>query len=47
MKRPVDRRTFLNSLGVSMGAAAAATAGSSIIPAAAQTKPPKGNIPAH
>src|SRR3982074_2428307 len=45
MKLPVDRRTFLNSLGVSMGAAAAAPAGASIIPAAAQTTPPKGKIP--
>ena len=45
MKRPLDRRTFLNNLGVTMGAAAAATAGPSIIPAFAQTRPPKGNIP--
>ena len=45
MKRPLDRRTFLNNLGVTMGAAAAATAGPSIIPAFAQTSPPKGNIP--
>src|SRR6188474_2854616 len=45
MKRPLDRRTFLNNLGVTMGAAAAATAGPSIIPAFAQSSPPKGNIP--
>ena len=45
MKRPVDRRTFLNNLGVTMGAAATATAGPSIVPAFAQSSPPKGNIP--
>ena len=45
MKRPLDRRTFLNNLGVTMGAAAAATAGPSIMPAFAQSSPPKGNIP--
>jgi branched-chain amino acid transport system substrate-binding protein len=45
MRSPVDRRMFLNSLGVTMGAAAAATAGSSIIPATAETTPPKGKIP--
>ncbi len=45
MKLPVDRRTFLNSLGVSMGAAAAATADSSIILASAQTPPPKALFP--
>src|ERR1700688_176211 len=44
MNRPVDPRTFLNSFGVTMGAPAA-TAGSPIIPAAAQMSPPKGHIP--
>src|SRR5262249_41019396 len=44
MQRPVDRRSFLNTLGVTVGAAAATAAGPSIIPASAQSTP-KGNIP--
>jgi branched-chain amino acid transport system substrate-binding protein len=47
MVQQVDRRTFLNSLGVTVGAAAAATtAAPLIVPAAAQAPmAPKGNIP--
>src|ERR671923_2299314 len=45
MQKPVDRRTFLNNLGVSVGAAAAATS-VPFIPAAAQAPAaPKGRIP--
>ena len=45
MRRPVDRRTFLNRLGVTMGAAATATAGSSIIAAVAQTGLRESKVP--
>jgi len=49
MKRPVDRRAFLNNLGVTVGAAAAAAAGSATYfagsrPAQAAFKA-KGNVP--
>src|SRR5215468_5066204 len=44
MQRPVDRRSFLTTLGVTVGAAAATATGPSIIPASAQSTP-KGNIP--
>src|SRR6266540_4391930 len=41
----VTRRTLLNSLGVTVGAAAAATAVPGITPVAGQGAAPKGNIP--
>src|SRR4029450_5576665 len=42
----LDRRRFLNNLGITVGAAAAATAVPITVPAVAQVaKPPKGNIP--
>src|SRR5258708_11539415 len=45
-QRTVDRRSFLNNLGVTVGGAAAATAMSAITPASAQTPAaPKGKIP--
>jgi branched-chain amino acid transport system substrate-binding protein len=45
-QRNVDRRSFLNNLGVTVGAAAAATAMPAITPASAQTPAaPKGKIP--
>src|SRR5260221_1960190 len=45
-QRTVDRRSFLNTLGVTVGGAAAATAMSAITPASAQTPAaPKGKIP--
>ena len=45
MQKPVDRRSFLNNLGVTVGAAAATASTPLIMPAAAQTAAPKGNIP--
>src|SRR5262249_10346439 len=45
MQSPVDRRTFLNSLGVTVGAAAAATAAQPILPTPARAEAPKGTIP--
>ena len=45
MDHKVDRRSFLNQLGVTVGAAAAATAVPGLTPALAQTAAPKGNIP--
>src|SRR5258707_2199233 len=45
-QRNVDRRSFLNNLGVTVGAAAAATAMPAITPASAQAPAaPKGKIP--
>src|SRR5215475_7366033 len=45
-QRNVDRRSFLNNLGVTVGAAAAATAMPAANPASAQTTAtPKGKIP--
>src|SRR5260221_12427473 len=45
-QRPVDRRSFLNTLGVTVGGAAAATAMSAIPPASAQPPAaPKEKIP--
>ena len=45
-QRNVDRRSFLNNLGVTVGAAAAATAMPAITPASAQgPAAPKGKIP--
>src|SRR5258708_12150017 len=45
-QRTVDRRSFLNNLGVTVGGAAAATAMSAITPTSAQTPAaPKGKIP--
>src|SRR6266850_602669 len=45
MQKPIDRRSFLNNLGVTVGAAAATASTPLIMPAAAQTAAPKGNIP--
>ena len=45
MHKPLDRRSFLNNLGVTVGAAAATASTPTIMPAAAQTAAPKGNIP--
>jgi branched-chain amino acid transport system substrate-binding protein len=45
MQRPVDRRTFLNTLGVTVGAATAATTVPSLVPTATRAAQPKGNIP--
>lgn len=45
MEGQVDRRKFLSNLGVTVGAAAAATSMPAITPVAAQTGPPKGKIP--
>jgi branched-chain amino acid transport system substrate-binding protein len=47
MEHKVDRRSFLSQLGVTVGAAAAATATPAISPATAQAPaaPPKGNVP--
>src|SRR5262245_16285853 len=44
MHRPIDRRSFLNTLGVTVGAAAATTA-PSLLPVAARAEAPKGNVP--
>ncbi len=45
MQQKVDRRSFLNTLGVTVGAAAAASATPIISSASAATAAPKGNIP--
>src|SRR5262245_17101621 len=45
MQLPVDRRSFLNSLGLTVGAAATATSMPLVTPVAAQPVTPKGNIP--
>ena len=45
MTQPLDRRAFLNSLGVTVGAAAATSAVPLVTPAAAQGVAPKGKIP--
>ena len=45
MEEQVARRKFLSNLGVTVGAAAAATSVPTISPMAAQTGPPKGKIP--
>jgi len=46
MTQQLDRRRFLNNLGITMGAAAVATSVPITVPAVAQVaKPPKGNIP--
>src|SRR5215210_5426020 len=46
MEKPVDRRTFLSNLGVTVGAAAAATSAPLVTTASAQSAAaPKGNIP--
>src|SRR5215467_2192201 len=42
MTHQIDRRSFLNNLGVTIGAAAATAA---VVPASAQVAKPKGNIP--
>ena len=45
MTQQLNRRNFLNSLGIAVGAAAATVP--AIVPAVAQVdRPPKGNIPA-
>src|SRR5262245_51126730 len=43
MTYQIDRRSFLNNLGVTIGAAAATA--SAVVPASAQVAKPKGNIP--
>ena len=43
MTHQIDRRSFLNNLGVTIGAAAATA--SAVVPASAQVAKPKGNIP--
>src|SRR5260370_37220426 len=46
MTQQLDRRRFLNNLGITVGAAAAVTSMPMTVPAVAQVaKPPKGNIP--
>jgi branched-chain amino acid transport system substrate-binding protein len=46
MEKAVTRRDLLNAIGVTVGAAAAATAGPALPPAAAEAAPPvKGKIP--
>ena len=45
MQQPVDRRSFLNTLGVTVGAAAAATSVPGITPAVAQSAAAEGQHP--